>query len=340
MKKINLPKVSVRELKLNKSFLVKIKEFFKKAAVFFIFLGQKLKRFFMLRPIKIASVVFVMIIALVQVVFAVLIYGFKSDDKATEIVSNIIPYPVAIVNSDIVRYDEFLHERSYIHHFYAATEQESINYQEVDKQIIDQLIENKILRDQALRYKIKVNKSEVDNAINTIIDQNDGQENVEKVLNDLYGLSIDQFKKLVELQILREDVNNQLITKVEASHILIRVDDPTEANINAAKEKILEINQKIKDGMDFAEAAKEFSEDVGSASDGGKLGSFSRDEMVKEFSDIAFKTSVGEISEPVLTDFGWHLIKVEGKSGMIDQSFGDWITALKDKSLILKLYEV
>jgi len=340
MKKIDLSKLKINKLKVNKDSILKLKKFINRILILLINFFQKIKEFFNFRPVKISLIVIILIIAVVQAVFAVLIYGFKSDHKITTTLASIIPYPVAIINSDIVRYDEFLHERNYIHKFYTATEQEGIDYEEVDRQIVDQLIENKILRSQARRYKIKVEKSEVEEAVNVIIEQNNGIENVEKVLADLYGLSIDQFKKLIELQILRENVNEQLISRVEASHILIRVEDPTEEKIAAAKTKILEIDQKLKDGMNFAEAAKEYSEDAGSASEGGKLGSFARGEMVTEFSDMAFKTKIGEVSEPVLTEFGWHLIKVEGKSGNIDKAFGDWISDLKDASLTLKLYEI
>lgn len=340
MKKINLPKINIKKIKIDQNTIFKAKVFLSKVLDVARNLVDSTKRIAMLRPVKIATLTVVIILSISQIVFAVLIYGFKSDANIVKAVSKVIPYPVATVGSDIVRYDEFLHERDYIHHFYQATEQTGVNFDEIDRQIVDQLIENEILRSQARRYKVKVDKNEVSEAVETIIQQNEGKENVEKVLNDLYGLNIDQFKKLIELQLLRENVNEQLIARVEASHILIRTEDQSEAKVTEAKNKILEISQKIKDGLDFAEAAREYSEDTGSASDGGKLGIFAKGDMVAEFSDMAFKTEVGKVSEPVLTEFGWHLIKVESKSGRIDQSFSEWIGGLKDKSVILRFYEV
>ena len=98
---------------------------------------------------------------------------------------------------------------------------------------------------------------------------------------------------------------------VEARHILIKVNpeaDPDE--VAEAKKRIENIAQKATDGQDFAELAKQYSEGP-SKDQGGYLGSFRREAMVKPFSDKAFSMKAGEISGPVKTQFGWHIIKVE-----------------------------
>ncbi len=81
----------------------------------------------------------------------------------------------------------------------------------------------------------------------------------------------------------------------------------------AALGEIVKIQSQLKDGADFAELAKKLSQDAGSAEKGGDLGEFARGSMVKPFEDTAFSTAVGKITEPVKTQFGYHLIKVEGK---------------------------
>jgi peptidyl-prolyl cis-trans isomerase D len=96
---------------------------------------------------------------------------------------------------------------------------------------------------------------------------------------------------------------------VRASHILIK----SGADENAAKQKIDEIYQELMDGADFAEVAIEKSED-GSASSGGDLGWFGKGQMVKEFEDASFRGRIGAIQKPVKTQFGYHIIKVTGKS--------------------------
>ena len=98
---------------------------------------------------------------------------------------------------------------------------------------------------------------------------------------------------------------------VEARHILIEVgqDAGTEA-VAEAKKRIEDVLQKARAGEDFAELAKQYSEGP-SKDKGGYLGTFKRDAMVKPFADKAFSMKPGEISDPVQTRFGWHLIKVE-----------------------------
>jgi peptidyl-prolyl cis-trans isomerase D len=77
-----------------------------------------------------------------------------------------------------------------------------------------------------------------------------------------------------------------------------------------AKEKIEDVLKKAREGQDFAELAKQYSEGP-SKDKGGYLGSFKREAMVKPFADKAFSMQAGEVSDPVRTRFGWHIIKVE-----------------------------
>ena len=93
----------------------------------------------------------------------------------------------------------------------------------------------------------------------------------------------------------------QDFTTVRASHILVK-------NRNEA----VQIKKDIENGGSFEEYAQKYSL-CPSGQRGGDLGYFGRGQMVKEFEDEAFELPVGEVSEPVLTDFGWHLIKVTDK---------------------------
>lgn len=101
--------------------------------------------------------------------------------------------------------------------------------------------------------------------------------------------------------------------KVHARHILIRVaENAPEAEVKKAEERIGEVAAKIRGGEDFAAAAREYGQDS-TAEQGGDLSFFTREQMVKPFADAAFSLAVGEVSEPVRTAFGFHLIKVEEK---------------------------
>jgi peptidyl-prolyl cis-trans isomerase C len=89
--------------------------------------------------------------------------------------------------------------------------------------------------------------------------------------------------------------------EVHARHILVETEDEAKA-----------VEEELKKGADFAELAKKKSKDPG-ASDGGDLGFFTKEQMVPEFSAVAFALEPGKISDPVKSQFGWHIIKVEEK---------------------------
>jgi peptidyl-prolyl cis-trans isomerase C len=89
--------------------------------------------------------------------------------------------------------------------------------------------------------------------------------------------------------------------EVHARHILVETEDEAKA-----------IKADLDKGADFAELAKKKSKDPG-ASDGGDLGFFTKEQMVPEFSAVAFSLAPGKISDPVKSQFGWHIIKVEEK---------------------------
>ena len=111
----------------------------------------------------------------------------------------------------------------------------------------------------------------------------------------------------------------------QASHILIAVKpDATPADKAAAKAKAEMVLEKLRAKPDdFAALAKEYSQDPGSAQQGGDLGSFARGSMVKPFEDAVFAAKVGDIVGPVETNFGFHIIKVTGITPGHVQSFDE-----------------
>jgi len=153
-----------------------------------------------------------------------------------------------------------------------------------------------------------------------------------KVKVQFLNFGFDAYKSKVQLtdEEIREyyDANpNEFKTDktVEARHILIKTEKDSKPEVvQAKKDKALEILKMVKDqGKDFGETAKQYSEDPGSKENGGSLGAFKKDMMVKPFSDKAFSMKPGEISEPVLSDFGWHIIKVEKVNEASSQTFDE-----------------
>lgn len=104
---------------------------------------------------------------------------------------------------------------------------------------------------------------------------------------------------------------------MHASHILIRTPEQADAAAKAkAKAQADDLLAQIKKGADFAELARKFSQDPGSAPNGGDLGFFSKGQMVQPFEQAAFNLKPGQMSGVVETPFGFHIIRVsETKAG-------------------------
>ncbi|MBB3901964.1 peptidylprolyl isomerase [Methylobacterium brachythecii] len=123
--------------------------------------------------------------------------------------------------------------------------------------------------------------------------------------------------------------------EVHARHIL--VDNEADAKKIAAR---------VKGGEDFSKIAGELSKDPGSKTEGGDLGWFTKERMVAPFAEAAFKMSPGEVSDPVKTQFGWHVIKVEEKRTKPIPSFDEmkeqvdqYLTRKAQQDVIMKLRE-
>lgn len=121
--------------------------------------------------------------------------------------------------------------------------------------------------------------------------------------------------------------------EVHARHILL----PTEDDARAAL-------KRLQAGEDFAKLATELSKDPGS--EGGDLGYFTQDKMVPEFAETAFKLDVGKVSDPVKSQFGWHIIKVEDKRAKpfpaydsVKDQIARYVAQKAQGELILKLRE-
>lgn len=108
--------------------------------------------------------------------------------------------------------------------------------------------------------------------------------------------------------------------EVKARHILVSSEDDAK-----------KLYDQIKKGGDFEKLAKEKSADKGSGVNGGELGWFTKEKMVPEFAEAAFKLKKGDISQPVKSEFGWHIIKVEDRRPIQVASFDDMKEMLKDE---------
>ena len=158
----------------------------------------------------------------------------------------------------------------------------------------------------------------------------------ERVKIDYIELSLDSIKESITVSdddvFARYQENQSAYTSTEtreASHILVKVD--ADETAEQALARITKIRERITNGESFADLAREFSEDPGSADDGGSLGEIERGVMVQTFEAALFAMEVGQLSEPVKTAFGWHLIKLHSVTGGETQSFESLKSNLEDE---------
>lgn len=137
----------------------------------------------------------------------------------------------------------------------------------------------------------------------------DNYEEFTEAVFDEANMSREDYVRLwVRPQVARQKVTDvlhgqvgQTAEQVRASHILV-----------GTQELANQLYEQVTSGASFAEVARVHSTDTGTAPNGGDLGWFTRGEMVPQFAEVAFSTPVGQVSQPVQTQFGWHIIKVTG----------------------------
>ena len=119
--------------------------------------------------------------------------------------------------------------------------------------------------------------------------------------------------------------------KADAAHILVEDEETAK-----------EVKNKLDNGESFESLAKEYSKDTASAKNGGELGQFAKGAMIKEFEDKVFSMNEGEVSEPIKTQFGYHVIKLNSITDSVEDSKEEITKKIKDKKYqdyIAKLHD-
>lgn len=288
--------------------------------------------------------------------------------------AKVVDKTLAIVNGEAILLSEF--ERTatpVVDQFKRVTpaaEQSADRVKELRKRLLEQMVDDKLLTQEAKKRKIKVGKGELEDGIKKVRERFPAEDEFRSELKK-EGLSSTQFEQRIQdqlavmklidqevkgkvtppaeadaktlfeklqplvkgtppspppdpsqppkteeesLRLLARRIQQEFGERVRARHVLLRLDPKASlAERTAVKRRIEDLKKRISQGEEFSELAQRFSEDPGSRERGGDLGFFGRGDMVPPFEAVAFKLEVGQVSAPVETEFGYHLIKVEEK---------------------------
>ncbi len=233
----------------------------------------------------------------------------KGSKKTKKLKSNV----VAVVNGHEITVDDYKRELKAL-----PPQMQMLVKQDktIRDKFLDNLVSKEILKIEAKKEKVKLSKEQQKKLedfknellINALLDRHLGKIKVsDKEAAEYYREHKSEFTTPAQ---------------VRASHILVQTEKEAE-----------DLIKRLKKGADFAKLAQQFSLDHVSAKKGGDLGYFSKDQMVKPFADAAFSLKVGQISKPVKTRFGYHIIKVTDKKRASLQPFPLVKKQIKEKLL-------
>ena len=206
---------------------------------------------------------------------------------------------------------------------------------EFRKEVLDNLINRELLYQEAEKKGIKADEKKVESRFAEVKQSAPTEADFQNMLKEMGVSETDIRTEIRRSFLIQEFIDTQITAgitvpdadikafydghpdyfkkseQVKASHILIKSDSvkDDDAKKKAARDKLRDIQEKVKKGEDFAELAKASSE-CPSAAKGGDLGYFGRGQMVKPFEDAVFALKVGETSDIVVTQFGYHLIRL------------------------------
>ena len=272
-------------------------------------------------PARVMLFIFVLLLA-----SAAFLYSSGTKQKSAVASVNGVLIPKAYLEREVRRFEEQALSQGQL---VDESQRDQLN-----RQALDTLIDIELLYQESQRRGFEISEERIEEQLNSLRTQFGDEEGYAAALEQI-GISDGELRTELGRQLAIQEMIDKDITpattvseqestdfyennpafffspeQVRASHILILVSpDAGEEEKSEARSRITEIRKRIVAGEDFAELAGQFSED-GSSMNGGDLGFFQKGQMVKPFADAAFSLQIGELSEVVTTQYGFHLIRV------------------------------
>lgn len=283
--------------------------------------------------ISAAALIFVLLLALV-----VAVYKYDSNSRLVRFAEKIIPFPaIYISQANIISVDEVKSDLNAVKKFYESqdfeqigmrvdfsTEQGKQRLKVKEKEVINKLIENKIIESLAKKRGISISDSDADAEIERNIEQFGNKERLMSDLARLYGWTLRNFRD----KVVTPELYAEKLAEIYAG----------EVDTSAAENKIKALYNKITAAKeDFAKVARENSEGE-SAKNGGDLGWSNRNQLIGEIAEKAYSMKEGETSNIIESPLGYHIIRLEEKKTdngeelvhirqifVKKTTFGDWL---------------
>lgn len=259
---------------------------------------------------------------------------------------------VAAVNGDTIS-DKDLTNRMRIYELFFK---QPITDSATRAQLLDQMIRERLILSEAIPMGVQVDQAKVEGEMARFFAALEGQysdraeidakvaqlqlthDDIAAFLGDFLLAQAVVEKKKAAVELTDDEVrafyeqNRETVYRfdtdvVRASHVLLPLDQ---------EDKAKEVAAMARNSGDFAALAREYSIDPGSARQGGDLGFFTKASMVAEFADAAFAMQPGQISEPVKSQFGWHVIKVDARKGPGTLTFEEAESDVRNRLLVQK----
>ena len=204
-------------------------------------------------------------------------------------------------------------------------------YNQLKASIVNYLVQNQVIKDKASEMKVTVTDKQFQDRMKQIIQQVGGQKKLDKLLKQ-QSVTQAQLEGQLKAQMLQDAVQQKVYAGIKVSQADIEKYYNTPANksqfnvaesvdarhilvkTKAEADKVRALLEADNSDANWKKVAKEYSTDTGSKNNGGSLGNFPKGRMVKPFEDAAFALKVNEISQPVKSQFGYHVIEVTKKT--------------------------
>lgn len=245
-----------------------------------------------------------------------LMYGKRSEGIPLAIAATLYPFPVATVGGDVILLKPYADRLAYLKFFSQQTQQPLPKDRELRDLVINKLVDEAVIRQWANKEGITVTREDIDAAYNKIIQDRGSEGDVKTVLSQLYNLNEAEFKRLIPDLLYREKIERNLLERVHVKHILLSSES---------------VATKVRGEVDFPnfdEKAKQYSEDKTTRDSGGDLGFFdyaSAEKLSPDLAKVFFSMEPNQISGPIKSQYGYHLISVIEKTGKERKSFSQWL---------------